>query len=1017
MRTKRWLYALVGIAAVAVLGYFFWPRDYCRSAKSKYGLILRECPDGKPRQKLEIQGHGLHRGGSGKVSVWATALYTVASADEWQQTSIDRFDVALSLVDAAGKATPIEPAKGWERWHGEHIAEIELPVVPDGDYLLRATVDSRVEEGSVDLPLALYAPAKVQVLTDRPLYEPGNTVRFRAVVLRANDLTPIDGRPGKWVVRDPDGEPLLEEKAPAGEYGVVAGDFPLDRDAPSGTYRAVWLSGDAHGSATFKVEPFTLPRFRVEAAPERPFYRPGDRPTVTGAVIYSSGAPVAGAKITVDWNVYSERWPAPVDWKQGGLPTSATTDSDGRFVLTLPVVPADLQEQARLRAKISAVDPAGDRVESAATLLLSQDGIQVEAIAELGDNGLVDGFNNRLYLRVTTPDGRPLPGAEIQVKRAWAMAEKGIDAALDADSVARIQIDPGPPVNVVIPAPPYRPRPRGAAVERLSATDFLSSGEATMADRIEMDRWLESLAPCAKWVTSGTQNADLLLRVAPNGAIVAADTAAGPRLDNCLLDVVQRRRLAGGRARLLLTRYQVREPDSSKLTPEVVAPLGAPAGLDTLVAEAALDARDCLPAAVEEGALPWAMAWQVAAGSRKPSFDWIREPQRGTVPAALAGCITSRLARGSLAEPAADRLIGVVRYRVELPQRLEEERPQPTIMKGYELLVSAALDGETLGQTRLRMPPGEVPELRLRATPVLAEPGQEVTVELIRGPSFSGDLPEKIQVDHQGDLEEPKVDAKSRTARFTIPKDGKGWYQITSMQARALVFVPTARDLQLSVVPEHPTYAPGAEARLAIQTELDGHGAPAAVGLFGVDQSLDQLASLPGPDQFSSLVPITEMGEDQFTGLDGMRLEAGVIRGPNAAEATILRVSWLPPPTALDAVIDGSAETQFDPIAELTDRFYVVLEELHAQTRIWEERAPPDQLMEPATMAELWNRALDTCKARGQRIDDAFGRRLRLHRLPPDLLELTDPRQVVVVGTRLPEDVENWSDWVRSNKP
>ena len=35
----------------------------------------------------------------------------------------------------------------------------------------------------------------------------------------------------------------------------------------------------------------------------------------------------------------------------------------------------------------------------------------------------------------------------------------------------------------------------------------------------------------------------------------------------------------------------------------------------------------------------------------------------------------------------------------------------------------------------------------------------------------------------------------------------------------------------------------------------------------------------------------------------------------------------------------------------------------------------------------------------------------------PDLLSLTDPRSVIVVGTRLPEDVENWSAWVAREKP
>jgi hypothetical protein len=68
-------------------------------------------------------------------------------------------------------------------------------------------------------------------------------------------------------------------------------------------------------------------------------------------------------------------------------------------------------------------------------------------------------------------------------------------------------------------------------------------------------------------------------------------------------------------------------------------------------------------------------------------------------------------------------------------------------------------------------------------------------------------------------------------------------------------------------------------------------------------------------------------------------------------------------------------------------------------------------------MAKLWAKALDACAARGERIDDAYGRRLRLSRLPPDLLSLTDPRAVVVVGTRLPEDVENWPAWVAKERP
>jgi hypothetical protein len=73
--------------------------------------------------------------------------------------------------------------------------------------------------------------------------------------------------------------------------------------------------------------------------------------------------------------------------------------------------------------------------------------------------------------------------------------------------------------------------------------------------------------------------------------------------------------------------------------------------------------------------------------------------------------------------------------------------------------------------------------------------------------------------------------------------------------------------------------------------------------------------------------------------------------------------------------------------------------------------------MTPETMARLWRAALAACKARGQRVDDAYRRTLRLSRLPADLLALTDPRAVVVVATRLTEDVENWPAWVAREKP
>jgi hypothetical protein len=155
------------------------------------------------------------------------------------------------------------------------------------------------------------------------------------------------------------------------------------------------------------------------------------------------------------------------------------------------------------------------------------------------------------------------------------------------------------------------------------------------------------------------------------------------------------------------------------------------------------------------------------------------------------------------------------------------------------------------------------------------------------------------------------------------------------------------------------------------------------------------------------------MSEPAFGVLDAQALTVGRIRGVSAAEATVMRVAAVPTPAELDVAVQGSAMSTIDPLAELSERFYAILAELHAQVRTWERTAPAKDVMTPATMARLWDRALAAAQAKKLPIADGFGRRLQLKVLPPALLALTDPRQVVVVGTRLPEDVENWSDWVR----
>jgi len=973
--------------------------------------------EGQLRQTVDVRVDGLRRGAPGTIELAALAHYTRRAADDESQVAIGRFDsIAVTLVDAGKQATPVPLVKP-KTGAGVTRATLTLPEVPDGDYQLHVAYRTRLGAGEVDVPLALYTPARIHVLTDRPLYEPGNRVRFRAVVLRARDLAPLDGRPGKWVVTDPDGEVLLEEQASAGAWGVVAGSFPLDEGATTGGWHVAWVSSTATDAAEFTVQPFTLPRFAVDATADRPYYHSFETPVLRGTVTYSSGAPVANAGIAITWSAVGD-WPPPTAWLESELPRRALTGANGRFELTLPQVPADLQGQATLVARIAATDAAGDRVEGQARVLLAQDGIAVTAVTEIGD-GLVEGFNNRVYLRVTTPDGAVVPDATIHVQRAWQTDDPGLDATLDADGVASLQLDPGPAVNVVVPARPWRPAPRPALVTRGEANELVSGEGASLADQVELDRWLAALAPCARFYAEDAASVALGLRVGSSGALSLVTIAEPAALDECVAGVVRGQRLPAGAERVYGLTFTFTEPDLPSLAVATESVIGDASGFEDQLAVLAMRTRDCLPREVE-GGLPRMLSWSVPAnGSTVTLGPWIADPD-GTASAAMA-CVAARLAaaRITLDEPTPQAGLGVVRFAVQPPTAADgDDKPQATTMLGYELLVRADIAGKP--STKLRVGPGEVPDLRLRVSPVLAQPGDTITAEIIRGPNFAASgrtLPEALVITRrQGEPRKAKLGDDHR-ASFAIEPGTEGWVEIAGAGTRALVYVKPAGDLTVAIAPARPSYAPGQEAELQLQTTLGGRGGPAAVGLFGVDQSLAQLVPLPGADALGRLQPKVETPMPAFGVLDGQALTLGRIRGVNAAAATVLRVGAIPTPPELDAVVTASGRTTFDPIEELTDHFYVVLAELHAQARTWEANAPAGEVMRPATMAGLWKQALIACGKRGEPVTDAYGRKLRLGRLPADLLALTDPRAVVVVGTRLPEDVENWAAWVAKEKP
>ncbi len=1007
VRRVAWPVGLMAVAMSSCIGMCVgFP---CFPTGIRYGLWVDQCPATDMRLGASLTASHLVRGDDDGLIVVQPWAQWLTSDKHWGW--LEQGDLQRGFTTRFELRRGDEPVPGLvvTSRDGSSVAyRATLPELPDGDYTLVGTVDAGFDQAEVTVPLAMYAPAIVHLASDRPLYKPGQTVHLRSAVLRRSDGAPLDERPGRWFVRAPDGTEMLVEKAEGGPWGVSATTFPLSDDAAHGRWTARYVSGNDSDQIGFDVRPFQLPRMSVEAKGAERWFGIGDTITLSGRVTYASGAPVRSAQLTVQVRVAEGRWPMPLVWEE---PLEAVTLPDGTFEVEVGEVPADLLDRTVLSASVVAVDETGESVVGGTSLVLSVDDLQVEAVTELGD-GLVQGFNNRAYVRATTPDGRPLPKVELTLSRPYDPAASSITATTDVDGVAAVQIDPGAPVTVVEPAPPVRLRPLTPDEPRLLSAQELGEDRALdLVERRAIDRVQGAVADCGVYAV-GSAPVTLGLRVAESG--VPTVTVVGDDvLSGCVARVARGLRFPAGEVRTYSLRWQV--PDA--LRPSLrwghrIAVGTQPRGLPAALEQAGLRARRCFQRGQGiDGAAVVEVHWS-ASETGQLVASVVPSPGTGLSPAAMA-CVRSELAsvrrvdNGSEA-PAA----GVSFANLSVPRPPGQSAPRATTRTAYELGVAAARGDDALGETRLVVGVGSIPALRMRATPSLAVPGDTVEVALYRGPSFRGELPETLWLQHEGrSVTSAKV--VDNKAVFTVPSDVEGFVEVSSHGARAVIYVAPAAPLGVALTTDRAVYRPGEEATLTVTTTAGEEGQPAAVLLSGVDQSLGQLAPLLAPDDFGRVTVKATSPRPAFGSFDAKALTLGRVRGDNAAQAAVLRVEQLGQGGAHGiGAVSGSQRREPAVEEVLSTSFYRALEATVRGVRAWEASAPEGETMQPKTMVRLWNEALAGLKAAGEPAVDAYGRSLSLGLLPAELLEQVDPRVVVADGTRLPEDIVSWTLYV-----
>jgi alpha-2-macroglobulin-like protein len=374
-RTANWI---VGLAAAALVlisvgGYFYHREKLAAIAAEHLRLVVT---------------------GPARIQAGIKSEYLVSTTDINGQPLPAKVEVSLSAPDGNRLKAVKETA--------DDRGQLRV-VIPD-DLKLPGTAQFRVVAWHGDTHEETESTLTVtperydaQLALDRPLYQPGDVVRYRSLVLSRFGLAADRNVPVHFEIRDPAGAVVAGSPFDIGSLrGVAAGEFAIPREANGGQYTLLARANDGaflEQKRTFFVRTYRLPKLKKELEFLRDSYGPGQTVTADFKAQRAAGGAAAGASLRVV---------AAVDGKDVFTQAAKTTDAGSLHIEFK--LPEKIERGDGQLAVI--IDDGGSRETQAKTIPINLGKLDVTFHPEGGD--LVAGLESRVYFVARNPQGKPV---------------------------------------------------------------------------------------------------------------------------------------------------------------------------------------------------------------------------------------------------------------------------------------------------------------------------------------------------------------------------------------------------------------------------------------------------------------------------------------------------------------------------------------------------------------------------------------------------------------------------------
>ncbi|KAK2840601.1 hypothetical protein Q7C36_012180 [Tachysurus vachellii] len=210
---------------------------------------------------------------------------------------------------------PREPGSAAPRAPGlKYTSSIKVPVVSE-ETVASVNVQikwlTKVENKATKILIT--PPSQLTIIeTDKPIYKPGQTVKFRIVSLDSSFFTFNQVFP-TIELRDPNSNRIGQWLNVSTNSGLVDLSYPLNSEATNGFYAiAVWRNNLEALTEQFEVKDYVLPTFEVTVQLPPVITVLDTNATLKVCAKYTYGKPVSGVvKATVCHNSISYLWSRP----------------------------------------------------------------------------------------------------------------------------------------------------------------------------------------------------------------------------------------------------------------------------------------------------------------------------------------------------------------------------------------------------------------------------------------------------------------------------------------------------------------------------------------------------------------------------------------------------------------------------------------------------------------------------------------------------------------------------------